>query len=191
VNARLFLFGVTLIVLSMASAIGESGEKKADSKKALAKPGPMHQQLAKLAGEYTTVTKFMLKPGDDAKESQGSAKLKTILDGRFLVEEASGNLFGQKTGSMHLLGYNNGTGKYEGTWVYTGSTGMMTLVGTSKDDGKTIEFNATYELEKGVKTALSVVTRILDDDHFVTSLIAKGTDGNPGPTLETTYTRKK
>jgi hypothetical protein len=138
-----------MVVLCLAPLVVSSGEKKADPKKAAATPGPAHQQLAKLVGEYTTVSKFTLKPGDDAKESHGTAKLKTILGGRFLVEESTGSLFGQKTGSMHLLGYNNGTGKYEGTWVYTGSTGMMNLTGTSKDDGKTIEIYGDLRDGKG------------------------------------------
>ena len=46
-------------------------------------------------------------------------------------------MLGQEFTGVHFYGYNNLTGKYDATWVYTGATGMMTMSGSSKDDGKT------------------------------------------------------
>ncbi len=65
------------------------------------------------------------------------------------------------------------------------------MTGTSKDDGKTIEWIATYMNNQHGKETLYVTTRRLDDDHFVVELVAKTPNGEKGPTLETTYTRRK
>jgi hypothetical protein len=153
-------------------------------------PGPVHEQLAKRVGEYTTTVKFHIKPDAPPIETAGTAKITTALDGRFLVEENKGKMFGQPNNGMRLMGYNNASKQYEGTWTYSMSTAIMTLSGTSKDDGKTIHWNATFTDGRG-KQNLQVLSRYLDDDHFVVELTAKNPDGSPGPTMEMAYTRKK
>jgi len=155
-----------------------------------ATPGPVHGQLMKRAGEYTTVTKFSMQPGGQASESTGTAKLSAILDGRFLMEEDSGMFLGQPTKGIRLWGYDNGAKQYESSWMYTGSTGMMRLTGNSSDGGKTIKFVATFNDDSGTKQTFDAALRFLDDDHFVVGLYARMPDGKPGPTFDTTYTRK-
>src|SRR5687767_3997122 len=88
-------------------------------------PGPVHKQLVKRAGEYTTVTKFAAKPGGPATESTGTARITVIVDGRFLLEEDSGIFMGQQTKGTRIWGYDNSTKQYESAWMYTGSTGIM------------------------------------------------------------------
>jgi hypothetical protein len=189
-----------LIALLLAwPAIGQSQEKdKADrSREAMdrdmqnAKPGPPHAQLARLAGSYDTITKFVMEPGGKAVESSGTATIKTILDGRFLLEEDAGTFMGQPTSGMRLLGYNNASKQYEGVWTYTRSTAILLLTGTSKDGGKSIDFTATWDEEAGGRQTLEVSTRHLDKDHFVVELKSRLADGNAGPTLITTYNRRK
>src|SRR5438132_5543499 len=61
--------------------------------------------------------------------------------------------------------------KYEATWTYTGSTATMTLTGTGKDDGRTIEYTASIE-QKGTQMTLYVVLKHVDDDKFTVELYA-------------------
>lgn len=75
--------------------------------------------------------------------------------------------------------------------MYTGSTGIMKLTGSSNDGGKTVSFVATFNDDNGVKQTFDAVRRQIDDDHFVVGLYAKGPDGSRGPTFDITYTRKK
>jgi hypothetical protein len=156
-----------------------------------AEPGPRHANLATLAGEYSTLTRVFMAPGAPPQESTGDAKLSMMLEGRFLAEDDSGMFFGQPTKSFKMVGYNNATGHYEGIWTYTMSTSIMTLNGTSKDGGRTINFAATYDDQGGVKQKLDIVMLQTDNDHFVVELRGKQPDGKPGPRLQTTYTRKK
>src|SRR5205085_759640 len=166
-------------------------EKAREAQMKAAAPGPVHQRLAKVAGEYATHGKFTFKPGAPAQESDGSSKLTMILGGRFLQEENQGKLLGMPVTSMHLYGYDNATNKYVSVWMYTGATGFMTLLGTSPDDGKTVNYEASFDAAGGAKQMLKVVMRHIDDDHFSVALIAPAPDGGQGPTLETTYSRKK
>jgi hypothetical protein len=180
--------GVAAIMMFLAGTVCWADDQ-AKSTEGPGKPGPVHEALTKRAGTYTTVATFRMKPDEAGMETHGKAKLTSILGGRFLQEEVTGSLFGQPTVSMHLTGFNDDAKQYEGMWIYTGSTAMMRLVGKSSDDGKTIEWSATFEQGKGEKMTMNVITRFEDDDHFTTTLIAKNPDGSQGPTLETKYTR--
>ena len=154
-------------------------------------PGPEHANLTRLAGEYTTVTKFFMAPGAPPQESTGEAKLWMTLDGRFLSEDDSGMFFGQQMKSFRMVGYNNASKRYEAIWTYTMSTAIMTLNGTSKDGGKTITLAGSFDDQGGVKQKLDVVMRQMDSDHLVVELSGTTPDGKTGPLLQTTYTRKK
>ncbi len=153
-------------------------------------PGPEHAALAKLAGEYTIVMRFHEKPGETAYESKGSAKFTSILDGRFLLEESTGKQFGREFKAHKIYGYNNAAKRFESTWVYTGSTAIMTLHGSSADGGKTIRWNAAVAKANDAQMNLIVTMKRINEDSFTVELNLKAPDGAGGPTLETTYTRK-
>src|SRR5262249_21232922 len=131
-----------------------------------ATPGAAHESLAKLAGNYTTVSRFFAQPGAAPIESAGEATLSMTLDGRFLAEEDPGNVFGHPSKSLKMVGYNNASKRYEGIWTYTMSTAIMALNGSSVDGGKTVSFAASFDDAGGVKEKLSIVMRRADDDHF-------------------------
>lgn len=156
-----------------------------------AAPSAPHARLAKLAGEYTTASKFYMQPGAAAMESNGEARLSMNLDGRFLVEDNSGTFMDQPLKGFKLLGYNNASKRYEGIWTYTMSTAIMTLTGRTADEGRTINLAASFAGAGAVKEQLSVVMRLNDDDHFEVELSGKSPGGKPGPRQITLYARKK
>ena len=72
------------------------------------------------------------------------------------------------------------------------STGLLHMDGESKDDGRTIEWNAWYDDETGKRAEFKVKTAIADDDHFTHTMFGgKLADGSPGPTMTASYSRKK
>jgi hypothetical protein len=190
-NFRLCVCGIAAAGLLLATA-ARSEEKKGKAESTGAdKPGAEHKKLARLAGEYNTVSRFRAKPEDAPLESKGTAKITSVLDGRFLLEENTGTQFGQPYKGVRLVGYNNATKQYEASWTYSMSTAIMTLTGTCKGEGKPIEWKANFTDENGEKQTLYVITRKIDADQFVVELFGKTADGKRGPTVETTYTRKK
>jgi len=152
-----------------------------------AKPGPIHAQLMKRAGTYTTSMTFTA-PGSLPQESKGTATLKSILGGRFLEEKNSGDSFGQPSAGLRLYGYNNGSKQYEAIWIYDGSTAFLVLDGTSDDGGKTVRYTGAFLGPGGMKQTVRVAIEQKDPDHFVVRLIGEG-PGGAGATLETVYTR--
>lgn len=181
-KSKLIALAIALVVAGGGDCFGQMQSSE---------PGPVHKMLAKRAGEYTTVTKFSPQPGTPAVESKGTAKLTAILDGRFLLEEDSGIFLGQPTKGTRIWGFDNATKQYESAWMYSGSTGIMRLTGSSNDGGKTINFLASFNDESGAKQTFDAALRLLDDDSFVVGLYARGANGSRGPVFDTTYTRKK
>jgi len=144
-----------------------------------------HRKMARMAGDYTTANKLTL-PGGKVMESKGTARLKSVLGGRFLQEENSGTMAGKAFTGLRVFGYNDDAKRFEAIWTYTGSTAMMTLVGKLTEDGG-VKFKASYADGPEKKTTFTIIYRPIDDDTFTVDLIS----GEKGPHLTTTYTRKR
>lgn len=156
---------------------------------AAASPGPAHADLMKRAGDYTTTATFYA-PGTEPQESTGTAKLTSILGGRFLEEENSGVSFGQPYSGLRLYGYNNGSKQYEAIWIYDGSTAVLVLDGTTEDSGKTVRYSGAFIGPNSEKETLRVTITQQDADHFSVKLLGEA-PGSGTSTLETVYTRTK
>lgn len=170
---------------------GMSAEEMAEMMKMML-PGPAHQKLAKYVGDWNVKSTMTHGPGAPSEATEGTSKIDMVLDGRFFHEEKAGTMMDMPMKSAHLLGYNNGSKKYEGVWMYTMGTGMMMLSGESKDGGKTVVCTATFDNEMGIKESMAITYTFTDDDHFSWKLDAgKMPDGSPGPVMEAHYTRKK
>jgi Protein of unknown function (DUF1579) len=155
------------------------------------KPGPEQEFLAKRAGEYTRTIKFVAQPNADANASSGTSKISVALGGRFVVEENNDTVFGRPVSGTRIYGFNNITKQYEAVWMYTGSTAMIFLTGTSSDGGKTIDLTGATQNLHGEKVPLHAMIRQVDDNQFVVTLMSTGADGKEAAFQETTYTRKK
>jgi Protein of unknown function (DUF1579) len=155
------------------------------------KPGPEQEFLAKRAGEYTRTIKFVAQPNADANASTGASKISVALGRRFIVEENNDTVFGRPVSGTRIYGFNNITKQYEAVWMYTGSTGMIFLTGTSSDSGKTVDLTGETRNLHGDTVPLHAVIRQMDDNQFVVTLMSTGADGKEAAFQETTYTRKK
>jgi hypothetical protein len=156
-----------------------------------AKPGAAQASLAKLAGQYNRVIQFVGQTGAAAAPSSGTAKITVVLGGRFILEESSDTVFGRPVEGLRLYGYNNVTKQYEMARMYTMSTGITMMKGTSSDGGKTIDFRGDTDTAGMAKMPLHAHFHQVDDDQFVVTLSTSGADGKESAFQETTYTRKK
>jgi len=172
-----------------ASALTDAQQEAMQALAEQAQPGPAHAELMKRAGDYTT-TETYSAPGVEPQQFTGTAKLKSILGGRFLEEENSGDSLGQPYSGLRLYGYNNGSKQYEAIWIYNGSTAFLVLDGSSDDNGKTVRYTGAFLGPGGGRQTLRVTITQQDADHFVVKLLGEGPK-NATSTLETTYTRAK
>lgn len=141
---------VTLICLCLlmiavpVSAKDKKSEKQMapqammEAYKKLATPGEPHKQLASLAGSWTTKTKEWMEPDKPPMQSPGSVEMKILLDGRFLQQEFTGELMGQRYSGVGIIAYDNLRQRYVSTWIDTMGTGIFMMEGMASADGKTI-----------------------------------------------------
>lgn len=148
--------------------------------------GPAQEFLAKRAGSYTRVIKFVGQPG----EWKGTSKISVILGGRFILEQNRDTVMGKPVEGTRIFGYDDSTKQYEMISMYTMSTAITKFTGTSADGGKTVEYAAMSSEPQG-QAELHALVKQVDDNHFVVTLSAKGPDGQFKPFQETSYTRIK
>jgi hypothetical protein len=181
-------------LLAPATAIAQDQGQNHPGSAAAAAPdsakSPTPQEsLAKLAGEYTRIIKFTGQ--DDSAPSKGTSKFSVVLGGKFLLEESSDTVFGRPVEGMRIYGYDDAAKQYEMVRMYTMSTAITLMKGTSNDGGKTIEYTGETETSGAGKTPLHAQLRRMNDDQFVMTLSTVGADGKLSPFQETDYTRKK
>ncbi len=159
----------------------------------VATPGEGHKLLEQFVGKWDTVTRMWWEgPGKPPTETKGSAEVKWVLEGRFLLEEASGQAMGMPYKSINYLGFDNYKKKYVvsyldsmGTAMYTGegkfdpSNKVMTLFGKMDDC-------MIGERDKPVK----YVTRVISKDKHVFEIYDEVGSPNEFKAVEVIYTRK-
>ena len=115
----------------MATAIDMEACMKA------ATPGEAHKKLEYFVGTWKAKVKCWMDPAGEPEESAGTIKNTWVLGKRYLRQDYSGEGMGggpfEGTG---YFGFNNVTGNYEGFWIDSMSTGMMTETGRVDRAGK-------------------------------------------------------
>jgi hypothetical protein len=115
-----------------------------------AQPTDIHKALAKLAGKWNQTSKFDGMPGMPPCEGKGTAEYKSIIGGRFVTCDVTGEMPDMTdptkmkafTG-FQLLGYDTTTKQYQMAWVDNMGTGIWWTTGTPDASGKTVTFDGT------------------------------------------------
>lgn len=158
----------------------------------LAAPGPEHQKLASMAGEWDAeVSSYMAGPDNPPTVSKGTCKGRMILGGRFLHEEFEGDMMGKKFHGVGVMGYDKFNKKYVDTWMDDMGTGIFLSEGTCDASGKVMTFTGKMDEpmtgEKG--KAVKLITRIVDPNKRVFEMHDLAL-GDKSKVMEITYVRK-
>jgi hypothetical protein len=158
-----------------------------------ATPGPQHQQLQKLAGEWNLTVKSTMDPSQPATESHATATVTTMMEGRYVQEVVSGQMMGAPFSGYSLTGYDNVLGRYVSVWIDNLGTGMMTSEGTADAGGRTIQWSGTMsDPMTGKASKLRMSTTIVDDDHHTFEMFMVPPGGSKEmKTMTILYERKK
>ena len=127
-------------------------------------PGPVHQQSAKMAGNWkATVTNFM--DGQEAK-SEATAKYEMILGGRYLKSYITGNMMGMPFEGVGLDAFDNAAKEYISVWIDNFGTGVLNLKGKMDDKTGDIVYTGTMvDPMTGKNQTTKTVMKQIDDDH--------------------------
>jgi hypothetical protein len=172
-NRCLALVAVTMLAATAAFAADPPKAPAADQQTMMDKmmkaatPGPQHEMLKKMAGEWNTTVKFLADPTQPMQESQGSSTITSLMDGRYCQEVATGQMMGQPFSGMGITGYDNVMGKYVWSWIDNMGTGIMSGTGTANASGKVITWSGTMmDPVTGKPNKERMVTTIADDNHY-------------------------
>lgn len=154
-------------------------------------PGPMHERLSSLAGEYEVTVKSWEAPGSEPTVTTGMATLEMAFDGRYLTEKFKGDMFGQAFKGMGLTGYDKVKDKVVSTWIDNMSTGIMMMEGKFDESGKVITTKGEYtDPVTGETGKLKGVTTIESPEKHRYEMFGMAPDGSEFKMMEIVYMKK-
>lgn len=155
-----------------------------------ATPGAAHSKLDSLAGKFTVRAKNYMDSSGQVHESTGSAQRTWLMGKRFLEERFQGEHRGEPFTGTGVMGYDNVTRKYIGTWYDSMSTGITTFNGTMS--GNTIKYKGMMsDPIAGKEVPYTMNFRIVNNDTQTMEMWGAGPDGKQMKWMELTYSRVK
>lgn len=155
-------------------------------------PGEPHKMLAKSNGTWVGQVTMWMAPDAPPTTSTATMTNKMIMDGRYQVSEAKGNMMGMPFNGMGITGYDNQKKVFTATWVDNMGTGIMKMEGPWDEATKSITFKGTMPLPNGRECEFREVYKIIDDNNELMEMY--GPDFKTGKEykhMEIKLTRKK
>lgn len=161
-------------------------------------PGPVHAEMAKMAGTWHCDCKMWFMPGMPEQTSTGTMTYRTAFGGRVLMGDFEGSyMMGDQKVSMQGLdisGYDNWTGKSWSFWVGSDCTAAWYATGTHDPASKSCSMEGktpNFWGEKGSTARTRSVMTQIDDNTCRMEMWSPGPDGKEFKGFEMTMTRKK
>ncbi|QDU30606.1 hypothetical protein ETAA8_57520 [Anatilimnocola aggregata] len=126
-------------------------------------PGKMQAHLTKGVGTWNGKTTMWMFPDAPPMKSDCTSNVTSILDGRFIKVEMSGDFPGMGPyQGLGTYGFDNIGQKFVSTWIDNHSTGIMSGEGEISADGKTMtwkyKFNCPLTQKPAVMREVETIT---------------------------------
>jgi hypothetical protein len=169
-----------------------------DMMEKLGTPGENHKLLENMVGDWTYTIKFTMSPGGEPKQATGTATTKSIMGGRYFVQEVKGTMpvpgpdgkeVNKPFEGISTTAYDNAKSKFVNSWIDNMSTGIMSSEGTYDAATKTFTYLGSMEC-MGMTSKTRTVIKIIDKDKHTLEMY-ESMNGQPETKgMEITYTRK-
>lgn len=156
-------------------------------------PGPEHQWLQKLVGEWDYEHQASMQPGEPAMKFKGTETVRS-LGGLWTVGEGRGEMPGGGTATTIMtLGYDPQRQKFVGTFVASMMTHLWLYEGSLDSAGKvlTLDTEGPNFGSGGGMTKYQDVISFKSDDHRTLTSRMLGDDGQWHEFMTASYRRKK
>lgn len=171
---KILALAALALLVSAAASVAEDAPKMSAEQQAMmdkmakaATPGPHHEMIKKMVGEWTCSVHFQMDEKSPMQESQSTATITSLMDGRYAQETSTGQMMGMTFNGMGIYGYDNVIGKYVSTWVDNMGTGMMMSQGTPDASGKVINWvGSMNDPVTGKPKKERMTTTWTDDNHY-------------------------
>ena len=157
-----------------------------------ATPGPNHQLLGSLTGEWTFATKMWMEPGAPPENSTGTAVYTPLMDGRYIQGDYKGTFGGMAFQGLGLTGYDNVAQHFTATWADNMGTSITLMTGSYDPATRTFTYLGDMDdmMKPGVKVKVRQNVKILSaDSHVMEWYETRG--AKEIKTMEITYNRQK
>ena len=156
-----------------------------------ATPGPEHQSLAKLAGNWKLDVTAWMSPGAPPEKSTSTAKFETLLGGRYLQQTVSGTMGGQPFEGIGLEGFDNVSKERWGTWIDNMGTGTMLSHGKCAAGAKICTMTGTMnDPLTGKPCSIREVMTMTGDNTFTFDMYGPDPAGKEVHMMQILYTRQ-
>ena len=146
------------------------------------KPGPEHEVLKKMVGDWTLTMNF------GGMESKGTVVYKMDLGGLWLSSTLESELFGAKYSGRGMDSYDPTRKKYVGVWIDSMGTSPLLMEGTYDKEKKTLTMTGDGPGMDGKPTKFKSVS-VTPDDDTINFRMYIGDGKEPAFTI--VYKRKK
>ena len=130
-------------------------------------PGPDHQMLAAMVGEWEGDITMWMDPSQPPQKSTGTTKYESIMDGRYVVGKFTGMMMGMPFSGMDITGFDNALNVYQNVWIDNMGTGMMMTEGTYDKSTNTVTYKGKMVMPGGQKADVKNVIKIIDKDNTI------------------------
>ncbi len=157
---------------------------------ASAATGEHHEHLAKSVGEFDVAGKMWMSPDAEPMQSTATAKRRTVLGGRYLIEEYKSEFMGMDFEGMLIQGYDNLAQEPFSIWIDSMSTWPAFARGEKGEDG-VVEFRGVMKdvMTPGGRPSRSNM-RNTANGGCVMSMYDTVPGGGEYKVMELTYTKK-
>jgi hypothetical protein len=148
-------------------------------------PGPEHERLKKLVGEWNA------EMDAGGQKSQAAATYKSICNGMWLSSDFEGDFGGFKFQGHGMDGYDLNKKKYVAIWVDSMQSAPLTMEGDYDEKTKTMTMTGESRGPGGTPQKVKTTTETKDDDHFTFKMYMVDGDGKEQHVFTIEYSRKK
>jgi hypothetical protein len=174
-----------------ANDMGEMGEAPEFDMMAemakLATPGPYHQALGIMVGEWTAETSFSTGPGTPPVEGTGTMSVEWVLGKRYINSSFKSHFMGQDFEGIGYTGYDIAHEQYIASWMDTMSTKITIMTG-GEEAGDSLVMHGTSTTPMG-DNPMKIVTKFTDANTWVDTFYDKTPEGDWINSATITYKR--
>jgi len=154
-------------------------------------PGPMHELLKPMAGNWKTTSKSWMKPGAEPMVSEGTCESSWILGNRYLQSTYKGDMEGMPFEGVGIMGYDNMKKEFVSVWMDNMGTGVALSEGVADPSGKVMTMKTTMnDPMSGKMIPYKFVTKVMDENTYTMTMMNMK-DGKENTEMEILYTRMK
>jgi hypothetical protein len=195
------LFAAALLVpqaVLAAPAAEKPAAKPAMDEKAMmeiymkaATPGPEHQEMARMAGNWKLEITSWMAPGAPPEKNSATAVFRPLLGGRYMQQDVKGEMGGMAYEGMGLEGFDNVSKERFGIWVDSMSTGTMVSRGKCAAGAKSCTMKGTVnDAMTGKPATVREVLTKTSDNSFTFDMYGPDPAGKEFHMMQIVYTRQ-